>query len=378
MTKRVNIFGGTTQPEQYTYAAYKALMTRNWVGSQEVLSFCRGYENTDFSKVAVSKVLGEDKEYLALKRGFEKVRETIIDLLGEDSIEDNGKGPKSRKYRYVGEDDDPLAPLLKDAVIKELKDYWEFCQDSVGFFPNEWLEFFFRNSFDLLEMRSKRKKGEDIISSSLDNKLKNKEILPILYQHIKNKSIIEFEYKGFMRPSSKVVVHPHFLKEYCGRWTLCGYNNETIGNRVVQQYPLDRIIPESIRVEESPDIVYTPAPKDYYNDFFSCRVGIAQNKFGDKPEKIRIRTLTLKMHGFVTTKPFIQNQVTTKEFGEHEDGTYGEIEFISVINNELMGEILQMGDGLQVIPTEESHTLPDLMSERIERMYNIYKGSKSK
>lgn len=372
MSKRKNIFDGLGQPEQYTIPAYKALMTREWVSTEDVLRFCVEYKNVDFVRNSIAASISQS-ENAAAKRALKQVRETICDLLGEDAIENNGKRTKGAKWRYVGEDDDPLAPFKKDITIKELKDYWEFCQDSVGFFPNEWLEYFFRNSLDLFEMKSKRKRGEDVISSSLDKTLKNKEILPLLYQHIKNKNVIEFEYNDFKRPPYKVVAHPHYLKEYCGRWTLFGYNNETVEERKFYQYPLDRINPKSIRVVESSDIVYTPAPKDHYKEFFLRRVGIAENKFGNKPEKIRIRTLGKKFHGFVTTKPFIENQKTTVEFGEHEDGIYGEIEFTCIINNELMGEILQMGDGLQVIPTEESDTLTNLMAERIRRMNDLYK-----
>lgn len=355
---------------KYVRSAYNALMTRKPVNSEVVLKF---YDKRyDPEKNNISCYL-EKKEYTALKRAFQATRDLICIICGEDSIVNDGKGTHGA-WTYVGEDNDPILFLRDgDVIIKEMEDYYEFCQDSIGFFPDEWLEYFFHNTIEILEMRAKYKRGENIIGSSIDNTLKNKEILPFLYQYIKRKVVIEFEYKEYKYPQHKVEFHPHFLKEYNGRWVLCGYESDKIEEKKVTHFSLDRIVPDSIRIKENSSMAYVPAPKNYYADFFAYRIGTSQNRYGDCIETIRIRTLTRKMHGYVTTKPFVANQITTIEFGEHENGKYGEIEFKCIINNELMGKILQMGEGLQVIPTEESDTLARLMSERIERMYNLYR-----
>ena len=46
-------------------------------------------------------------------------------------------------------------------------------------------------------MKAKRRKGEQVISSSLDRILTNIEYLPQLYEAITNKTVMEIEYKPY-------------------------------------------------------------------------------------------------------------------------------------------------------------------------------------
>ena len=73
-------------------------------------------------------------------------------------------------------------------VIRDLKQYWNFCQNSAGFFPTSWLEYFFKDSLDLLEIKTKQRKGEQVLSTNLDRMLTNIDLLPVLYESIIGKN----------------------------------------------------------------------------------------------------------------------------------------------------------------------------------------------
>lgn len=97
-------------------------------------------------------------------------------------------------------------------VINNLRQYWKFCQDSAGFFPKSWLEYFFKDCQDLLDMKVKRQKGEQVIGTSLDSILTNIEYLPLLYEAITNRTVMEIEYKPFDEEQVTLMFHSHYLK----------------------------------------------------------------------------------------------------------------------------------------------------------------------
>ena len=65
-----------------------------------------------------------------------------------------------------------------------------------------------------------------------------------------------------------------------------------------------------------------------------------------------------------------QSQETIKHYGKHEDGEYGEFRLFVEINEEFIGRILQMGDGLVVVaPTE----VREKFKQRVMNMVTLYK-----
>ena len=74
-------------------------------------------------------------KYGELKKAFRDVRNAIKLKIGDDCIEEQGNN-RTKKYRYIGADDDPLADLRNANAINDLKQYWEFYQDSAGFYIN--------------------------------------------------------------------------------------------------------------------------------------------------------------------------------------------------------------------------------------------------
>ena len=62
-------------------------------------------------------------------------------------------------------------------------------------------------------------------------------------------------------------------------------------------------------------------------------------------------------------------QYVKKEFGEYEDGTYGEFIVHVEVNNEFIGRILQMGAELEIMDPKEAR---DLFSKRVQELANLY------
>ena len=71
------------------------------------------------------------------------------------------------------------------------------------------------------------------------------------------------------------------------------------------------------------------------------------------------------------TKKLHKSQETVLPFEEHDDGIYGEFVFDVEVNNEFIGRILQMGEGLEIVAPKE---VRDIFWERVEKMAELYKN----
>lgn len=334
-------------------------MTRKWVTYADIMADYMGLKSANELQYNLSNC----DQYGELRKAFRDVRNAIKLKLGEDCIETKGNN-RSKSFRYIGKDDDPLADMRNAKVITSLKLYWQFCQDSAGFFPTSWIEHFFKDCRDLLNIKSRRQKGEQILTSSLDRILTNIELLPYLYESIRKKQVLSILYKPYEEEYQKLIFHPHLLKEHNGRWFLLGHvegKEPEFGYNIA----LDRIS----KLEEKKGHTYIPAPKGFYTSFFKNIVGVSHVKDA-KPATIVIRALNQSMYKLTETKPIHHSQHTIKTFGQHDDGEYGEFELFVEVNNEFIGRILHMGNGLQIV--SPPHIREDI-KQRISAMYDLYK-----
>ena len=215
---RNNLFIGDSYCTLFACSAYKLLKSRKRIGYIDVMLDVKGKKNVEELKVPLTK----REHYSDLKKAFPKVINAILDRMGIDAIEETGT-KRDKSFRYVGHNDDPLADLWNYKFVNDLKQYWQFCQDSAGFFPSSWVEYFFKDCMDLLEMRRRREKGERVLTSSMDRSLKNIDMLPFLYEAIINKKVLCITYKPFNKASIQLIFHPQYLREYNGRWHLFGH-----------------------------------------------------------------------------------------------------------------------------------------------------------
>lgn len=359
--RRKNLFDGDSYKSQFALITYRWLMSHRWVTYADImsdyvgaptkelptnLSNCDGYGE-------LKKVVGTLKKAIA-----EKLEKEVNECFEEDG------NNRNKRFRYVGKDNDPLADMRNAKVINNLSQYWKFCQDSAGFFPKPWLEYFFHDCQDLLDMKAKRQKGKQVISSSLDRILTNIEYLPLLYETIINKVVMEIKYKPYDEDQVTLLFHPHYLKEYNERWHLFGHaegREPEFGYNIA----LDRI---QEKPHERSKVEYIPAPEHFYDNFFKNIVGVSHFE-GNKKEHIVIRAHKHNIFKLIDTKPLHHSYAVVKPFAEYEDGKYAEFSVDVELNNEFIGRVLQMGAGLEVMSPPQ---IRKIFATRVKDMVSHY------
>ena len=353
-----NLFFGENYHSSFASLIYKRLISREWFTYADIMADYLGPKSDKSLANGISNCEG----YGELRKTFLDIRKAIKERLGVECIEVTGN-IRNKHYRYIGSDDDPLADMRNAKVINNLRLYWKFCQDSAGFFPQSWLDYYFQDCVDLLNIKEKKKKGEQVISSDVDRHQTNIEYLPILYESIKNHQVLSIDYKPYEEDTTTLTFHPHFLKEYNGRWHLLGFAEEQEKEGI--DLALDRIANKPREVYNKEFIC---APERYYESFFKNLVGVSHHE-GSSPEIIHIRAHTLYIHRLMETKRLHETQETVLPFEDHEDGSYGEFTVNVEVNNEFIGRILQMGDGLEIISPKE---VRNIFRERVANIAKLY------
>lgn len=352
-----NIFDGDSDYAGFARASYKKLMSRKWITYTDVMIEAKYGKELDCS-ISCCNSYGE------LKKAFPAVRKAINQKVGYDCIEMEGNN-RNRRFRYIGKDDNPLIEMLNQKIIRDINEYWNFCQDSAGFFPTSWLEYFFRDTKDLFAIKQKKQKGHQILSSSLDRILTNIELLPSLYMAIINKKVLAIEYRPYEEAPQLLTFHPHCIKEYNGRWHLFGHAEGRVPE-FGYNIALDRIIGKHRELE---DIKYIPSPPNFYNEFFKDIVGVSHYS-QEVVQEIHIRAHSKSIFMLMATKKLHHSQETIIPFGEYEDGRYGDFSIQVEVNNEFIGRILQMGEGLEIISPPN---VRERLRETVLKMNNLYK-----
>lgn len=295
-----------------------------------------------------------------------------INKFAEVSVEKVHIGGHCHAFVYKGTDKDPLRHMKMSAVKKEIEDFRQFCYDSSGFFPQSWLEHFFKNTQELLDLKQAREGGGALMSVSLDRKLDNIDLLPLLYEKIRDRKVIAFDYnRGFESTPTRRTVHPHFLHEFNGRWHLFGYERE--GDMDPANVSVDRIVKEN-GIEEVQNVEYVAAEPGFYDGYFKHLVGVTHGIppfTGDwrdsKPEKVRVRAYTEYIYGLTRSKAIHDSQ---KPIGAYnKECGYGDFELYVELNNEFIGRVMQYGPHLEIISPENYRRE---FVERVKKMAKNY------
>lgn len=356
----INIFVGNGIRQRFVNIVYQELMGRTYVGIVDILCIYYGREKDYYKKFSYSSETG----YGELKKAFMLVREALKEKC-PGSIEDNGKMGKGRAYRYIGENEDPLAEERQAVKQKNIEDYVTFCKASAGILPSSWFSAYFENTQLLLDINRELKNGIGIIRSSLEQNLENLDLLPVFYKAITNRHVLKFIYRPFGQEAFDITFHPQFLKEYNGRWFVFGDADHAPFK--AYNVPLDRILGD---VSVADGIEYIPAERGFYQAYFSDIVGVTHED-NAKVENVIIRTKSEYLHGLILTKPLHHSQHEIKPYGEHSDGIYGEVALTLEPNRELRGRILMYGEGLEVIRPQ---TLREEIVASIEALMRQYKN----
>ncbi len=197
-----------------------------------------------------------------------------------------------------------------------------------------------------------KQKNETIISFEQNEYLKGLEYIPVLYNAILYKKVLNIGYKSFNSDEIKsIIISPYYLKQYNMRWFLFGKsdNYETISNLA-----LDRI--ESIETVKKE---YINSDVDF-NEYFEDIIGVTiQNE--------NVLNIVLKVDKtlipYITTKPLHGSQIIYDR-----DNNF-EVHLKLIPNYELETMILSFGERIQVL---EPIILVEKLKERINKMKNNY------
>lgn len=356
-----NIFAGIGVKTTFVNIFYDELMKREFVTLADVMCIKRRlpkgfYDNNP--KATLSK----EMFYNDLKKASSEVV-TALKRACPGSIVDNGKRGKGKALKYVGESNDPLVAERQAIEQKRLEDYVAFCKASAGLLPASWFSSYFANTQLLLDTSREMESGASHIRSSLEQILTNIDLLPLFNKAITDHQVLRFSYQPFGQEQFELTFHPQFLKEYNGRWFVFGEADREPYH--AYNVPLDRIVGKLNPVE---NIEYIPADKGFYQQYFKNIIGVTHEKDAEV-EQVVIRTKTEYQHGLLLTKPLHHSQHETRPFGEHTDGTYGEVMLNIEPNRELRGKILVYGQYLEVV---QPHTLREQIKETLKEQLKQY------
>ncbi|WP_430929040.1 helix-turn-helix transcriptional regulator [Polaribacter marinivivus] len=177
-----------------------------------------------------------------------------------------------------------------------------------------------------------------------------------LYLAIQKKQVLQIKFKGFKDATYKTFeFHPHILKQYNRRWFVFGYNKTE--ERWQHSIPLDERL---INFNILEDVEYEDSQKDW-EAFFRTMVGVRRTS-------VEVEKVVLKFYNgredYFKTKPFIPD---FEEF--FEEDKQDQIWFMSIINPELIQQILSYGQDVEVL---EPEYLKEELKKHANKMYNYY------
>jgi len=181
------------------------------------------------------------------------------------------------------------------------------------------------------------KENKNIIGFDNMPFLKGIDFISELYNKILYKKPIHLKYQPFhMDQPMKITIHPYFLKQYNNRWFLIGLNND---DKRINNIALDRI--ESF-VDSKIEYVITEID---FEEHFEDVVGVSVTDMKCQLVKLKI---TKPLWPYIKTKPIHGSQ---KIIEKNDDYTIIKLEV--KLNYELKSQILQHGNGVQVIEPKE-------------------------
>ncbi len=357
MPKKKNYLDGDSEQAIFARVTYDLLMTGKWINHAMVMAKKEGRSSVKDLEYSISKC-EKDGE---LKKAFSQVVNAIRIIVGDESIEERGNN-RCKEYRYVEAPPDKKINIM----VANLNAYRQFCQDSAGFFPISWIDFFFKDTLDLLKIKKVKDRGKQHIGTSLEGEQTNIDYLPFIYKAIVDKRVLKIKYKPFGKDERELTVHPHYLKEYNGRWHLfCHADNCT------PEFGYDLALD---RMQEKPMYAsgeYIKEPAGFYHDYFKDIVGVSQVE-----ESVPVSDVVIRAHGFyffklIETKPIHKSQRITLPYDEERQ--YGEFTLTIKPNKEFYGRILQKGAKLEIISPEAVRME---IAKWIDNMSKLYQSTR--
>ncbi len=285
----------------------------------------------------IDKVSEALYEYEGIKSGVSK-RTIQLDIQNMRSDKLGYNAPivvvERKFYTYEDKDFTLAKANVSNQDLEKLKEVVTMLKQFKGFGYFEDLSAMIGKLEDKILKQSQSK--DTYIDFEKNELLKGLEWIDPILLAVKNKQVLELEYKSFKaKKANIIVVFPYLLKEYRNRWFLLGGRQE---NTKANLFALDRI--QGVRKIDS---VYFREAEFGVAQFFEDVIGVTKN-VGQKPIKIILQVAPSNAP-YVITKPLHHSQEILKK---HEDGSI--ILSIEVIPNyELEREILGFGESIEIL-----------------------------
>ena len=213
----------------------------------------------------------------------------------------------------------------------------------------------------LIKFQDEEQQGDDdskILFYDHNDEYKGIRFLKPLHKAIRGKQVLNISYQGFYDEIPKVFeFHPYVLKQYNRRWFVFGYNEQMDNEK--WSIPLDeRLI--SFNIMDS--IQYKPSQINWDNHFREM-VGVV------RPLDATLEKVVLKFYNgrgqYFKTKPFHPD---FDEFFEKE--RKDQVWFETIINRELIQQILSYGKDVEVLTPKSLIELLEVHVSELNSYYN--------
>ncbi len=222
--------------------------------------------NPDWGSISL-KTLRNDLAFMRSEAGYAAQIDTISD------------GGKRMYYRYS----DPKFSInnvqVNENDANAMREVASYLEGFIGQSQFEWLQEALPRIFEGIKLDN----SEPVMGFESIQYLPGLPHLNGLYNAIINKSCIQVMYQDFRSEEPyEVILHPHYLKQYNGRWFLFGLND---GNKVpTWNLAIDRI--KSFKELNSRKLKYIES-EIVWRDYFDEIIGVTK-PYGKALEKIEL------------------------------------------------------------------------------------------
>lgn len=297
---------------------------------KEAVSDALVEENPAYGEVS-TRQLREDLRFLRSEVGYSAPIITVVE-------------GRQRYYRYEDNFSINQSPL-NETEMAQLKQAISLLRKFEGRQEFEWLNELGPQLDDKLGAQDHK----PIIGYDTNLDYSGAVHIPILFNAILNKRVLDLTYQTFKGDVFTVKCHPYYLKQYNGRWFLFGRNEQLNHNQ--WNFPLDRI------TEFSETEGHYKSDNTDWEDFFYDIVGVTRK---DEPESEIVLEFESQALPYVLTKPLHPTQKATKL----ENGKL-KVAFKVIPNFELETLILSYGENANILAPIE---LKNKIQNRVKSM----------
>ena len=281
---------------------------------------------------------------------IQEMNEKFHHLYGKSGIvwEDRHK---KRYYRYRSGIDSIYNRELTQDEVEKLQEVRSLLQGFKGMPKFDWID-------QMMSRLDQNISGKQKAIASFEGGTKyGSKYLMLLFKAIRERQVLDVEYRRFFMDSESLVLHPYYLKQYWRHWYLMAKRE---GGKDIEAFALDGM--EAVGVNRS---VKYKATKTSFKKYFEHLVGVTM------PPETNVEHIVLwadaSLAPYLLTMPIHESQALCPS----EDGKSCIVTLDVMINYELIQELMFYADRLVV---KSPAFFRDAMKERLEWCKESYKN----